>query len=59
MKKYLIFCGDSYYPQGGWADFAGAFDDLEEAKSAASELCFDWGHVVCTATMRVIWWRQP
>ena len=59
MKKYLVFSGDNYYPAGGWADFDGAFDDLEEAKLAASDPNFDWGHVVCTANMCVIWWRQP
>lgn len=31
LKRYLTFAYDMYYPAGGWADFRGSFDLLEEA----------------------------
>jgi hypothetical protein len=37
MKRYLLFTYDSYYPGGGWTDFAGSFDTIEEARAASPE----------------------
>jgi hypothetical protein len=37
MKRYLVFFGQAYYPSGGWADFIGDFDDIEEAKRKAEK----------------------
>ncbi len=34
MKRYLVFCYEQYYPGGGWCDFQGSYDTLEEAKLA-------------------------
>ena len=34
MKRYLLFCGDEYYPQGGMKDLAGTYDTLAEALAA-------------------------
>lgn len=31
MKPYLLFMGSRYYPNGGWEDFKGSYDSLEEA----------------------------
>lgn len=31
MKRYLLFVFESYYPRGGWDDFAGSFDVLSFA----------------------------
>jgi hypothetical protein len=31
--RYLLFAGDYYYPAGGWKDFYGAFESLEEAEA--------------------------
>lgn len=31
MKRYLVFKFYDYYPGGGWNDFKGSFDSLEEA----------------------------
>ena len=31
MKRYLLFSGYYYYPEGGWEDFRGSFDTIEEA----------------------------
>lgn len=33
MKRYLLFANISYYPQGGWADFRGSFDSIDDAVS--------------------------
>ena len=32
MKRYLLFGGHVYYPRGGWRDFIGSFDTVEEAE---------------------------
>lgn len=31
MKRYLVFFGDCYYPQGGWDDLKASYDTVEEA----------------------------
>lgn len=31
MKRFLLFAGFNYYPEGGWSDFRGSFDTAEEA----------------------------
>ncbi len=33
MKRFLVFAGDAYYPEGGMYDFQEDFDTLEEARS--------------------------
>lgn len=35
VKRYLLFYGDNYYPSGGWGDFQGDFDSLDDAVEAA------------------------
>ena len=41
MKRYLVFAYDQFYPSGGWNDFVGAFDTLEEAESKGRETLAD------------------
>lgn len=48
MKRYLVFHGDVYYASGGWDDFIGSFDVLDEAIAAAPRSDFTWWHVVDT-----------
>lgn len=47
MKRFLVFAGDCYYPEGGMNDFQGDFDTLEEARSFESKIKekfeSDWG----------------
>ena len=31
MKRYAVFVYEFYYPAGGWDDFRGDYDTLEEA----------------------------
>ena len=35
MKRYLLFAGEAYYPNGGIEDFIGAFDTVQEAEVEA------------------------
>jgi hypothetical protein len=44
LKRFLAFGGDNYYPGGGWDDFIGDYDTIEQAE-AAGKHC-DWHHVV-------------
>ena len=46
-----LFLGLNYYPDGGYDDFKGSFDDIESAKEWVekeySEAYFDgWAHLV-------------
>jgi hypothetical protein len=38
MKRFLVFAGYAYYPEGGMHDFQEDFDTLEEAKSFESKI---------------------
>ncbi len=44
----MLFYGDEYYPAGGWEDFYGYFDSVEEAEKTLLSLdpSFSWGHIV-------------
>jgi hypothetical protein len=48
MKTYFIFAGLSYYPAGGWKDFKGQVNSLDEAKDKIIEELRDqdWYQVV-------------
>ena len=54
MKRFLLFCGENYYPNGGWADFKGDFDSLEEAFQGAFKSKSDWYHIVDAQDARLI-----
>lgn len=54
MKRYLLFAGDNYYPSGGWSDFIGSFDTVEQALARQCDIRRDWYHVVDTSTMTMI-----
>ena len=38
MKRFLVFAGDAYYPEGGMYDFQEDFDTLEEARSFEAKI---------------------
>ena len=52
IKRYLIFQGDNYYPTGGWLDFVGSRETLDDAIIIAQTLqlprsvSLDWWFVV-------------
>ena len=46
LKRFLLFAGGSYYPNGGWLDFVGSYDTFPEAEKAVPDR--DWAQVVDT-----------
>lgn len=55
MKRFLLFRGQTYYAAGGWNDFKGSFDTLEEAKATPKvEYCDDWEHVIDTVSGNIV-----
>jgi hypothetical protein len=43
----MLFAGETYYPLGGFEDFTGSFDTLEEAHAWVARVRgIDWAHVV-------------
>jgi len=56
MKRYLLFCGSNYYPNGGMNDCDGSFDTIEEALEALNkkEWSKDWYHIVDRQTMEIV-----
>jgi flavin-binding protein dodecin len=59
MKRYLVFAGTSYYASGGWLDFIGSAETLEEAAAEArrktdADDCLDWHHIVDAETMTIV-----
>lgn len=54
--SYKLFAGNNYYPLGGYDDFKGNFDSIEEAMrgfityyedGSGAEYAEQWGHIVC------------
>lgn len=58
MKRYLVFGGSRYYPEGGWEDFKGSFDTVDECVKPTDEdgesFWIDWWHVVDSQTGSVV-----
>lgn len=52
---FLLFCGQSYYPGGGWEDYEGSFETIEEAVERVANMggMTDWWHVVNLETGRI------
>lgn len=54
MKRFLLFAGREYYPQGGWNDLIGSYDTALEAdakllamiREQDAFLVTDWYQVV-------------
>lgn len=50
FRPFFLFCGITYYPRGGFADFSSAHATLEEAIQAAESVFKDasteWAEVV-------------
>lgn len=49
----MLFAGSSFYPSGGWEDFRGYFNTVEEARiflihnwETFDICCSPWAHVV-------------
>lgn len=59
LKRYLVFVGDCYYPQGGMQDFCGSRETEEAAITFAQSKIngegLRWAHVYDTAANKIIW----
>lgn len=63
MNRYWLFGGTTNYPHGGFCDFLGSFDSLDDAKHTANHKEFDfeytcgvceWWHIFDTETKTII-----
>jgi hypothetical protein len=52
-----VFAGENYYPNGGWGDFGGFYDTLEEIPVPDSDWT-DWAHVVDSTTGTQVRWLR-
>lgn len=50
LKRFLLFTYDDFYPSGGWNDFKGSFDTLEEAKEARKASSSYYCNIIDTET---------
>jgi hypothetical protein len=57
MKRYLLFTYQIYYPSGGWNDFKGSFDDIEEARGVWTNDPYrdDRCQVIDRDTGQIVW----
>lgn len=60
MKRFLLFAGEDYYPQGGANDLIGAFDSVDEAKAAHDPNKFNydggWANILDVGTLVIACW---
>ena len=55
MKRFLLFTGQHYYPDGGWDDFKGDFESYEHAKDfLIQHNDYDWWHLVDSTTKTIV-----
>lgn len=54
MKRFLLFVGSDYYPEGGWNDFIGQFDEKDQSIQAAANLVCDWWQVVDCYSQQIV-----
>lgn len=58
MKGYLLFAavddGLNVITRGGWQDFKGAFDYIEDVRRVVQRSAYDWWHIVDLTTLSII-----
>lgn len=58
MKRYLLFAGVGYYPYGGWKDYVGSYDSIEEATKGLAKRAMEqmtaWYHIVDSVTGMIV-----
>ena len=54
MKRYLVFVGSDYYPLGGWGDFVGDYNTLEEARLRALNKKEDWYQIIDSTNKQIV-----
>jgi hypothetical protein len=52
VKRFAVFSGDLFYPNGGWKDFQSSHATLTEAKKALAP--GDWLQIVDLSTGRIV-----
>jgi hypothetical protein len=54
IKRFLLFAGEKYYPRGGYGDYIGSFDSIEDADKELQEISLheagelsdiEWAHL--------------
>ena len=53
MKRFLLFAGCCYYPNGGLGDLVGSYDNDNEA----IEKTLDHNHLITDWSRSEIWWQ--
>jgi len=53
MRRYGLFMGLDYYPEGGWLDFKGSFSSVAAALSISRQN-YNWWHIVDLETGKII-----
>lgn len=54
MKRYLVFCYEEFYPNGGWDDFTGDYDSIGEAAQSIIEDEYLIVHIVDTNNPAIV-----
>ena len=54
LKRFLVFDYLEYYPSGGWCDFEGSYDTIEEARAHRG-----WRQIVDSTTSQVVEGEKP
>jgi len=57
VKQFLLFGGVKDSSKGGWEDFKGDFDSVQEARNAGDRISvqtLSWMHVVDTETKEFV-----
>lgn len=61
LKRFLVFCGNQFYPQGGWKDFRCSFETVENALAGLQvelslfpKSMWKFGYVVDSFTAEII-----
>lgn len=55
VKRYMVFCGEEYYPVGGMRDFRFSVDEIEDVKTEMAAILkkadyIRWYNVLDTMT---------
>lgn len=57
-RRYLLFSGSIDYREGGWYDFVGSYDSVEEALTTLHKTVplglRGWWHIVDTETQETV-----
>lgn len=57
--RYMLFSGPTYYPDGGFNDYRGSYESVEEAVAEITlrrdqTRMVDWFHVVDKQTLEIV-----